>query len=270
MPSSELEMRFDSIRELSVAAGRLTLNHFQQRGLEVEKKEDQSPVTVADKEAEQWLRKQISQRFPNDTILGEEFGETSGTSGFRWILDPIDGTKSFISGVPLFGTMIGVEADGVAEMGAVYVPGLDEGIYAARGKGCWHFQGESAPTQAQTSSKDSLADAIFVTSEVRTFDRREARDAYFEMQEACYITRTWGDCYGYLLVATGRADVMIDPMMSIWDAAALQPIMEEAGGTFTDWKGIATIEAGEGIGTNGPLLNEVLAITSRFPRLQSS
>lgn len=270
MPPSELETRFASIRELAVAAGRLTLKHFQQRGLEVEKKEDQSPVTVADKEAEQWLRQEILRRFPNDAVLGEEFGETSGTSGFRWILDPIDGTKSFISGVPLYGTMVGVEVDGIAEMGAVFVPGLDEGIYAARGQGSWHFRGEAAPTRAQTSSRNSLANAIFVTSEVRTFDRRQARDAYFKMQEACYITRTWGDCYGYLLVATGRADIMIDPMMSIWDAAALQPIMEEAGGTFTDWQGVATIEAGEGIGTNGHLLSEVLEITSHFPRLQTS
>jgi histidinol-phosphatase len=270
MSPSELDLRFASIRELAVSAGRLTLKHFQQRELEVEKKEDQSPVTVADKEAEQWLRKEILQQFPNDAVLGEEFGETPGTSGFRWILDPIDGTKSFISGVPLYGTMVGVEADGVAEMGAVYIPGLDEGLYAARGQGSWHFQGDKAPSRAQTSSRNSLDNAIFVTSEVRTFDRRQARDAFFQMQDACYITRTWGDCYGYLLVATGRADVMIDPMMSIWDAAALQPIMEEAGGTFTDWQGVATIEAGEGIGTNGLLLKEVLAITSRFPRLTPS
>lgn len=266
MTSTDLDSRFDALRSLSVSAGKMTLAHFQKRGLEVEKKEDQSPVTIADREAETWLRQEIRRQFPADAVLGEEFGETPGSNDFRWILDPIDGTKSFISGVPLYGTMVGLEFRGEAVMGGVYLPGLDEGIYAAQGQGCWHFQGEAPPVRATTSSCESLEDAIFVTSEVKTFDRRQGREAYFEMQDACFITRTWGDCYGYLLVATGRADVMIDPIMSIWDAAALKPILEEAGGTFTDWGGIPTIEAGEGIGTNGPLLNAVTQITQRYPK----
>ena len=265
MADAPLELRFSQLRPLAVQAGRMTLEHFQTKGLEVEKKSDRSPVTVADKQAEQWLRTRILELFPDDAVLGEEWGETLGTSGFRWILDPIDGTKSFISGVPLYGTMVGLESDGKAVMGAVYLPGLDEGIYAAAGKGCWHFQQDQPPVPAQVSDRTELNDAIFVTSEVKTFGRQNREAAFLALQEACYITRTWGDCYGYLLVATGRADIMVDPQMSIWDAAAVMPILQEAGGTFTNWQGEATISAGEGIGTNRLLLEQVLAITSQYP-----
>ena len=190
-------------------------------------------MTAADRDAEMLLRQRIGELFPDDAVLGEEFGELPGSSGYRWILDPIDGTKSFIAGVPLFGTMVAVEVDGSAIIGAVYLPGLDEGIYAARGRGAWHFSGDGKPTRAQVSQTADLSDAIFVTSEVRTFDLRASRSAYERLEAACFVTRTWGDCYGYLLVATGRADVMVDPVMNVWDAAAVQPILEEAGGTFT-------------------------------------
>lgn len=221
-------------------------------------------MTIADQQAEQHLRSRIADAFADDAILGEEFGEQAGRSGVRWILDPIDGTKSFITGVPLYGTMIGVEVDGRAEIGLVYIPALNEGIYAQRGQGAWHFRGDDAPTPARVSNHTSLADGAFLVSQVDSFDGRGAADAYRQLQSAAYITRTWGDCYGYLLVATGRALAMVDPVMSVWDAAALQPIMEEAGGTFTNWQGHPTIHAGEGIGTNGHVLDEVLAITRNF------
>ncbi|MCA9224546.1 MAG: histidinol phosphate phosphatase, partial [Planctomycetales bacterium] len=173
----------------------------------------------------------------------------------------IDGTKSFISGVPLYGTMVGVEVDGRAEIGVVYVPGLDEGVYAARGQGAWRFRSGQPPERAHVSNCPRLADGVFVTSQVSTFRERGAKDVYDQLEAAAYVTRTWGDCYGYLLVATGRAEVMVDPIMNVWDAAAVQPIMEEAGGSFTDWNGNATIHSGEGIGTNRLVLEEVLAIT---------
>lgn len=260
---AELTSRLELAITAGRAAGQLTLNWFQ-TAVEIERKSDQSPVTIADKSAEQLLRQRIADAFPFDAILGEEFGETPGTSGFRWILDPIDGTKSFISGVPLYGTMVGVEHSGEALAGLVYIPGLDEGIYAERGGGSWHFRGSQTPQRVVVSTRARLADGLFVTSQVDSFAKRNAAAAFDQIQKAAYVTRTWGDCYGYLLVATGRAEVMIDPILNVWDAAAVQPIVEEAGGTFTDWQGNRTIHAGEAVATNGHVLEEVLGVTRGF------
>ena len=261
----EATARLQLAVEAAQEAGKHTLKYFQQ-GVEVERKSDDSPVTVADKEAEQLLRQRIGDAFPEDAILGEEFGEQPGSSGYRWILDPIDGTKSFITGVPLYGTMIGVEVEGRAEIGCLYFPGLDECIYARRGEGAWYFRDGASPKQVHVSQAGKLSDGTFLVSQIDSFAERNAHTAFEQLQATAYITRTWGDCYGYLLVATGRALAMVDPIMSVWDAAALQPIMEEAGGTFTDWQGNATIHAGEGIGTNGRVLEEVLAITREFTK----
>ena len=261
--AAEVAARLALARTAGVAAGRLTLQYFQQANFQVEKKSDNSPVTVADRSAEQLLRERIAAAFPADGILGEEFGETGGTSGFRWILDPIDGTKSFIHGVPLYGTLIGVEHEGRCSVGLVYMPALDEGVFASAGQGAWHFRGDSPAQRASVSSKERLSEGLFVTSAIDTFVQRGAAAALAALQKSAYITRTWGDCYGYLLVATGRAEVMIDPILNVWDAAAVQPIVEEAGGTFTDWQGTPTIHAGEAIATNGNVLEEVLGITRK-------
>jgi histidinol-phosphatase len=254
--------------ELAIAAGKeaggLTLRYFLQDNFEVERKNDASPVTIADRSAELLLRERIAATFARDGILGEEFGTSEGTSGFTWILDPIDGTKSFISGVPLYGTLIGIEYEQRALAGFVYMPALNEGVYASVGQGAWHFRGDEQPRRSHVSQKQRLADGLFVTSQVDTFAQRGAAAAFDALQKAAYVTRTWGDCYGYLLVATGRAEVMVDPILNVWDAAAMQPIIEEAGGTFTDWQGNPTIHAGEAIATNGHVLDEVLAITRPF------
>ena len=241
-------------------AGQLTLRYFQQDNFQVERKGDASPVTIADREAELLLRERIAAAFAQDGIVGEEFGTVAGTSGFNWILDPIDGTKSFISGVPLYGTLVGIEQAGRALAGLVYIPGLNEGVYASAEQGAWHFAGSQQPRRCHVSKKPSLAEGLFVTSQVDTFAKRGASGAFTALQAAAYITRTWGDCYGYLLVATGRAEVMVDPILNVWDAAAVKPIVEEAGGTFTDWQGTPTMQAGEAIATNGLVLAEALAI----------
>jgi histidinol phosphatase-like enzyme (inositol monophosphatase family) len=264
--SEEIASRLKLAIEAGKEAGRLTLQYFQQEGLAVERKIDASPVTVADRFAEQLLRERISAEFPDDGVLGEELGTSSGSSGFTWILDPIDGTKSFISGVPLYGTMVAVEHEKRALAGCVFMPALDEGVYAAVGQGTWHWRGEQQPRQVHVSKTARLADAVFVTSQVDSFAKRGAAGAYEALQAAVSITRTWGDCYGYLLVATGRADLMVDPIMNVWDAAAVQPIIEEAGGSFTDWQGIPTIHAGEAIATNRLILDQALAVTRRFRR----
>ncbi|HEY2882113.1 MAG TPA: histidinol-phosphatase, partial [Pirellulales bacterium] len=244
-------------------AGKLTLRYFRQPDLQVDLKRDATPVTVADREAEQLLRARISAAFPHDGILGEEFGEQSGTSGFRWILDPIDGTKSFIHGVPLYAVLIGVEAEGTSQIGVIYIPAIDEMVYAAAGQRAWHVVADQPPQPARVSKTKSLADGLFLTSGISGFYKRNATTAFQRLSETAKLARTWGDAYGYMLVATGRAEVMVDPAMSVWDAAALLPILQEAGGTFTDWQGRPTIHSGEGVATNGLVLDEVLQIVSK-------
>ncbi len=251
--------RLELARLAAREAGQLTLRYFRSETLAVELKQDQSPVTVADRGSEQLLRERIAERFPDDGILGEEFPEKPGTSGYRWILDPIDGTKSFIRGVPLYGTLVGVEYEGRSTIGVIYIPALEECLYAATGQGAWYECGQAAARPAHVSTRKTLAEALLCASDTRFPPAR--REAYDRLQQAVGVSRTWGDCYGYLLVATGRADVMIDAIMNVWDAAALQPILLEAGGTFTDWQGRPTIYSGDGIATNGHVLAEVLAIT---------
>jgi histidinol phosphatase-like enzyme (inositol monophosphatase family) len=246
-------------------AGGIVMEHFRRSDLEVQRKADDSPVTVADRGAEEHLRRRIAEGFPEDGILGEEFPERPGTSGYRWILDPIDGTKSFIHGVPLFGTMVAVEYDGRSVLGVIRIPALDEGVYAAEGQGAWYEVQGSAPRPARVSSCPRLGEGLFLTSEVANFTATQRRDVYDRLEATARLSRSWGDCFGYLMVATGRAELMVDPIMNLWDAAAVQPIIEEAGGTFTDWQGRRTIYSGQGIATNGLILDEVLAIVRATP-----
>lgn len=266
MQHADLSLRLEVALAAAHEAGDITLQYFRENNYAVEWKHDRSPVTVADRAAEQRLRERIAAAFPDDAILGEELADRPGDSGYRWILDPIDGTKSFISGVPLYGTLIGVEFEGRSVVGVIHIPALGETAYAA-GEGAWIVRGGSAPVPARVSRTGQLADALFCTSEIKTFTRTGRREAFDEFDRACRLTRTWGDCYGYLLLASGRADVMVDPQMNVWDCAALQPIIEAAGGTFTDWQGQPTIHGGEAVATNGLLLDEVLAISRRHPRV---
>ncbi len=263
MTQSEIEVqqRLELAKRIAQSAGQITLNYFQTDKFEVQKKGDGSPLTIADQASEKHLREEISQAFPDDAIVGEEFGAKDGSSGYRWVLDPIDGTKSFISGVPLYGTMVGVEVDGNAVIGSVYVPGLDEGIYAATGLGAWWYRNGKKPVPARVSTRTNLEDCVLVTSESETFADRDAGGVYKSLVDSVYFARTWGDVYGYMLVATGRVDVMIDPVLNIWDAAAVQPIIKEAGGRFSDWAGDDRIDSGEAIGSNGHIHESILAFT---------
>jgi histidinol-phosphatase len=260
MKSSEINDRLSFATTITRKAGELTLLHYRTKGLAVERKGDGSPVTVADQGAEQLLRKAISREFPNDEIVGEEFGTMPGTSGFQWILDPIDGTKSFVSGVPLYTTLVAVMRQQEPLLGVIYAPAVDEMVYAAIGQGCWHVIDGGEPQRCQVSAVNSLADAIFLSTCIPSFtkDREwDGRPVFDKLAESCRVSRTWGDAFGYLLVATGRAEIMIDPIMNLWDAAALKPVIEEAGGSFFDWQGKATVHGGEAVATNGALAKVV-------------
>ena len=261
--ATQFDEQLEFAADIAMEAGRQTLALFRSSSLGVERKSDGSPVTIADRQAEQLLRERISDRYPDDAILGEEFAEKSGTSGYRWVLDPIDGTKSFVSGVPLYTTLVAMLEGDQPKLGVIYSPGTDEIVYAQVGGGCWYRLHGSTPLPAHVSTVANLADAVFVTSEVRTFTTErpvDARKIYDKLQDACWLTRTWGDAYGYLLVATGRVDIAVDPAMNLWDAAALQTIIEEAGGTFTDWQGNPTVHSADSMAANPQLADKVLQI----------
>lgn len=248
--ANSLGGRLNKAVELAVMGGVSTLEHFQKSGVEVIRKGDDSPVTIADRNAEQLIREELARSFPDDAILGEEFGEQSGSTEYQWIVDPIDGTKSFISGVPLYSTLVGIVSGKEVLGGVIYIPGLNEIALATRGGGTWHSVNGSTPKKVQVSSR-SLEDGLFVVSQVDTFDEREAAAKYKAIEKLAYVTRSWGDGYGYMLVATGRAELMIDPIANPWDLAAVQIVVEEAGGKFTSWAGEPTVFGGDGVGSNG-------------------
>ena len=239
---------------LARGAGEITLQYFRRRP-ETSTKADGSYVTIADREAESYLRRQIAERFPDDGIVGEEEGERAGRSGRRWIVDPIDGTFSFVHGVPFYGVLIALEIAGQPIVGVVNIPALHELVAAASGFGCF-FNGEPA----RVSQTASLSEALLLATDFNSCERYGFGRAAELLQARAKSSRTWGDCYGYVLVATGRADVMLDPVMNLWDCAPLLPIMEEAGGTFTDWRGARTIDGGNSIATNGRLFDEVMSL----------
>ncbi len=259
--------RLELAKKIAREAGELTLQYFCRPDLVVDRKGDKSPVTVADRGAEELLRRRIEETFPEDAILGEEFPNKAGTSGYRWILDPIDGTKSFIHGVPIYSTLIGVEKEGESLIGLISLPALGEMLWAEKGGGTWWESPRFAePVRARVSDKQRLDESLFLVSEVISFDDFGRRDVYTQLERNALLTRTWGDAYGYYLIATGRAELMVDPIMSLWDAGPLLVIMEEAGGVFTDWKGNRTIFNDEGIASNGRFHDQIIELTRRFEK----
>jgi histidinol phosphatase-like enzyme (inositol monophosphatase family) len=261
--AAEYEQRLTVARSAALEAGKLILGYYQSSGLAVDRKRDSSPVTIADRQAEELIRKRITEKFPHDGILGEEFGEQAGTSGYRWILDPLDGTKSFIHGVPLFGTLIGIEFGGKCMIGVCHMPVLGETAWGAKGLGAFWQPAGGQVQSARVSTVADLSQALFCFTTVQGFGRIGRQDAFESLIAQSGLARGWGDCYGHLLVATGRAEVMVDPLMNIWDAAALIPIVEEAGGHFMDWNGASRADAGNGISVNAALRDTVLRISKR-------
>ena len=234
-------------------AGRLTLGYFGTEAARPEFKADDTPVTVADREAEKLMRDRIGARYPEHAVLGEEFGETEG-SDHRWVLDPIDGTKSFVRGVPLYGVLIGLEIRGVCEVGAAYFPAIEEMVCAAAGEGCF-LNGRRTKVSTR-----SLARGIACFTDAASFGEHGRSAAWDRLLSAAGSARGWSDAYGHALVATGRAELMLDPVVSPWDCGPFPPILREAGGFFGDWSGDETIYANEAMSTTKTLLPEVLRI----------
>ena len=253
---NELDFAVEIARE----AGALTRSWFERPDLTVEVKSDGSPVTVADRAAEQLLRDRIVARFPDDAIIGEEQADRVGTSGRTWVLDPIDGTKSFTHGVPLYATLVAlVDQDGPA-IGVIEMPSVSETVWAGRDLGAHH---NGAPTHVSPTS--SVSGAWLMTSGLRVWKT----GAIDRVLDAGVHLRTWADAYGYALVATGRADAMVDPIANYWDLVAPSVIISEAGGVFTDVVGHDGPDGGSGLATAGPIHDELLELLADCADLRS-
>ncbi len=263
MVDEPVDARVELMLQLATEAGVVALKYFQSRTLAINTKADASPVTEADLAIESLIRARVREHFPHDAVLGEEHGEQLGTSGFRWIIDPIDGTVSFANGVPLFATLIGVERAGRIEAGICAMHALGESVWAARGRGAWWIRTSSSGERMQTAARvrecASLKDALVCTTGLEYFERSGTTDALIRVAQAAQRVRGWSDCYGGMLVATGRADAWFDPVMHPWDSGPFPVILEEAGGMFTDWSGAPNIRGGSALACCSALHAELLA-----------
>lgn len=251
--AGELRELLGVARRAAAIAGDVIMPLYE-AGVTVELKADRTPVTNADRDAEAAVRAFLSEECPTHGVLGEEFGETPGSDPrYRWILDPIDGTKSFIHHVPLFGSLVALEYDGEPVVGVIACHAAGETVHAATGLGA--FVGD---VRVRVSDTTALADATVCTTTIAGLARHHA-DAFTELCDAAGLLRAWGDCYGYLMVATGRADVMLDPVMNLWDVAALAPVVREAGGRLTRWSGDDAI-GDSAVASNGILHDAVLSL----------
>ena len=255
--SVNLRPYLDLAVQTAYEAGRLTLGYFRTEAARPEFKPDDTPVTAADREAERIIRARIRARYPGHAVVGEEYGEEEGTDReHRWILDPIDGTKSFVRGVPLYGVLIGLEVEGVCEVGAAYFPALDEMVCAASGEGCY-LNGR----RVRVATTKKLSEGIVSFTDAASFEEHGRKGAWERLLAAASHGRGWSDAYGHALVATGRAELMLDPVMNFWDCGPFPPILREAGGYFGDWSGNGgEIYADEALSTTQGLLPEVLAL----------
>lgn len=241
----------EALSEVARLAGTTALQHYR-RDIGVETKADGSPVTVADRASESAAREWIERRFRDDGVLGEEFGATRADAPCRWLLDPIDGTKTFVRGVPLWGTLVAVAVGEKVLGGAAYFPAVDESLVAAAKAGCWWNGARCAVSEVR-----AIEQATVLATDERFLERPDRGTRWRALANRAAVARSWGDCYGYLLVATGRAEAMTDPVLSPWDSAVLQPLLTEAGGVFTDWEGRATPFGGSAVATNAALAADI-------------
>lgn len=242
--------------DIARAAGDLTLQWYRANDLHVDHKHDGTPVTAADLAAEQLMRDRLAEHFPDDAVIGEEHQDSAGTSGRTWVIDPIDGTKAFTKGVPLYSNLLALVDEHGPAIGVINLPALDETVWAGRGRGAFH---NGQPCHVSTHA--DLDGAYAMTSGFGYWPR----PALQSLLDSPVVFRTWGDAYGYALVATGRAEAMIDPLANPWDVAPMAVIIPEAGGrysTFTGDDGVDAWRTGSGVGTNGAVHDALLDLWS--------
>ena len=245
----EWRNRYEKAVEVAQHASRVAMRYYD-RDLVVEWKQDASPVTIADRETETYLRTRLHEAFPSDGFLGEEYGDAPGSSGFRWVIDPIDGTRNFVRGTPFWGTLVGLEYKGEQLAGLAEMPVIGLTYRALRGDGAYRND-----RRLHVSSLTKLSDAIlFHTSLTYLTDRR--RDAFLDLVRRVETVRGYGDFYGYMLVAQGSGEVMVEHGVHAWDVAPLKPIIEEAGGRVTNWDGNFDVHRPDVIASNGSLHEE--------------
>lgn len=268
-----VDARIERMLELADRAASVAMRHFQSERLAIDSKPDQSPVTEADREIEHLLRQAVTQEFADDSFLGEEHGEVQGRSGWKWVVDPIDGTVSFANGVPLFGTLIGVERLGTVVAGVCSMPALGERVWAAAGRGAWWERarpdGPMVRSPARVRGCPSLGSALVCTSGPEYFERAGRIPAFVSVARRAGRVRGWSDCYGGMLVATGRADGWFDPVMNPWDSGPFPVIFAEAGGVFTDFEGRPGVYGGSAVaacaGVHAEILRAIQTSASHEP-----
>jgi histidinol-phosphatase len=248
---------------LADAADAITRSRFLARDLVVERKPDRSPVTDADTAVEDAVRELLAARRPGDVVVGEERGGVIGATGRSWVLDPIDGTKNFLRGVPAWATLIALVVDGHPRVGVISAPALGRRWWAATGEGAWTSDPDGGRRRVSVSGVRDLADAYLSTTDLGSWVRYHSREHYLRLVDACWETRAFGDFWQHCLVAEGSMDLAAEPIVNPWDVAAVQVLVEEAGGTFTDLSGAARFDGGSALSSNGHLHAAALGVLRR-------
>lgn len=241
---------------LADESGKIILRYFRSK-VNIETKNDESPVTIADKKAEEIMRLLISKEFPDHGILGEEFGVTNESAEYQWILDPIDGTKSFITGTVTFGTLIALLKNGQPVFGVINQPVLNEFLIGD------NESAELNNVQVKVRECGKIENATLLTTDHLNIEKFQNSKAFENLMRRVKMYRQWGDCYGYYLVATGFADIMIDPIMSVWDTMALIPIIRGAGGKITDYQGNDPVRGNSTVATAGNIHEDVISVLNK-------
>lgn len=248
---------------LADRADAITMKRFEAGDLHVESKPDLTPVSDADTTVEKDIREQLAQHRPEDAVLGEEFGGDVQFSGRQWVIDPIDGTKNFVRGVPVWATLISLLVDGEPTLGVVSAPALSRRWWAHRGEGAWRHTGTPSaapnPRRLTVSGVSSISDASVAISSLSGWADIGKREQLIALTDKAWRLRGYGDFLSYMLVAEGAVDVAAEPEVSLWDLAALAPIVEEAGGTFSGLDGAPGPHSGSAVATNGKLHSETIA-----------
>jgi histidinol-phosphatase len=245
--------------ELADAADALTMQRFLATDLVVEAKPDLTPVSDADRGCEELIRAHIAAARPDDAVIGEEYGVTAGGGDRRWVVDPIDGTKNYVRGVPVWATLIALQEHERTVVGVVSAPALGRRWWAARGSGAWTGTSGATARQCRVSKVASVDDAFLSYASIEGWDAVGRGDAFLALLRRAWRTRAYGDFWSYMLVAEGAVDIACEPEVSLWDLAALSVIVEEAGGRFTDLDGVDSVDSGNAAASNGLLHADLLA-----------